>query len=182
MARPVLPNQILKSHDICASRVCAQERTAAEVFKLLWGLLGRRKPKHKVFASDGDEQIDLFPIAEEVIALAPHPCGMDALRLAEIARERFTGHYIRVGEYPSSIDREYAKLIVGRVVSWARWKRKEKSFKRLVSFQYEVRTGHQPCKRMRELSGKVIGKDELQRLPLDDCWQKCQCWYSVHRK
>lgn len=145
-------------------------------------LRGSRKPAFQVFVQEGDRQIDLYPIAQEVLAHAPEPCGMDALRLAELARHSFNGGYIRVGEYPDHIDREYAKLVVNRVNFWARWLRKAENFEESRFFDsYVVRVDQDACPRMQALSGRIIGKSQITRLPLDDCWRHCHCWYSIHR-
>lgn len=145
-------------------------------------LFGRTQPEFEIFVQDGNRQIDLYPIAQEVIERAPDPCGMDALRLAELARRRYFGEYVRVGEYPPEIDREYVKLVIGRVVRWARWIGKAEGFARTGFTHYSVRTGHEPCKAMAALSGQVIPKSEITRLPLNDCWRHCQCWYRLGTK
>lgn len=142
-------------------------------------LFGKQAPTFTVFVMDGDRQIDLYPIAAEVIEKMPTDCGMDALRLAELARISWNGTYIRVGEYPLHVDREVAKQAVGRVVSWGRWLRKEDGYRRLHRCKFKVHTGHDPCDRMKTLSGTVIKASQTNRLPLDDCWRHCQCWYGM---
>lgn len=143
-------------------------------------LFGRRD--FQVFVNDGNRQIDLYPIAEDVLKYAPEPCGMDALRLSELARDGFFGAYIRVSEYPPEINREYAKRVVGRVTKWARWQRKAESFRRTRFKKYQIETGPAPCAYMKKMSGKVIDKSKIERVPRNDCWQHCQCWYSLPRR
>jgi len=156
-----------------SSKVILKE---SRMFKKLF----RRKPDHEVFVTEGgDRQIDLYPIAEDVLAKAPAPCGMDALRLAELAQISFNGGYIRVSEYPEEVDRDYAKLVVDRVIRWARWQRKAEGFKRTSFKTFTIHTGKSPCTRMAGRNSEQIEKDNIERLPLDDCWQRCSCRYEI---
>lgn len=128
-----------------------------------------------------DMQIDLFPIAEEVLELAPEPTGMSAMKLATLAKESFNGEYIRVAEYPEDVDREYAKLVIRRVQQWASWKHREKQLKAQRPKDFVLDTEADACERMRAMHGESCSKTGFKRLPLDGCWQRCFCHYRISR-
>lgn len=135
----------------------------------------------EVWVNDGVRSIDLYPVAEDVLEKAPYPCGMDAMRLAELAQMFFHGEYIHVEHYPRDVDTSYCKLLVIRVTQWARWIHKEKSMREVDFDQWQIHASGVACEKMKARDGEVIRTKDVKRIPLDDCWQQCHCWYGLHR-
>lgn len=135
----------------------------------------------EVWVNDGVRSIDLYPVAEDVLDKAPYPCGMDALRLAELAQMFFNNEYIHVANYPRGADTSYCKMLVIRVTKWARWIHKEKSMRQVSFDQWQIRASEVACEKMKLRDGDIIRTKDVQRIPLNDCWQDCHCWYALHR-
>ena len=135
----------------------------------------------EVWVNDGARWIDLYPVAEDVLEHAPYPSGMDALRLAELSQRSFYGEYVAVGNFPAEIEASYGQILVTRTITWARWIHKENSMRKVAFDQWEVHGSDCACEKMKARIGTIIRTKDIERVPLNDCWKDCHCWYGVHR-
>lgn len=129
----------------------------------------------KVVVVDNDREIDLLPFAKKVLKHAPAPCGMDAERLAILAKKSYFGRRLKVSEFPADIDRDYAKIVIGRVISWSRWRRTIDGARRAAGLHYFWVAGNDACKAMLKLHGKPANFAKAGPLPRPDCWKHCHC-------
>ncbi|MGR3501581.1 hypothetical protein [Pseudaestuariivita sp.] len=147
------------------------------MFKFLFG-----GSPSKVVVDTPDGPVDLLPYAKEVLAHAPEPTGMDAERIAELAKAGWVGAYVKVGEYPEGIDRDYAKLVIGRVRKWVQSDQALARAKRIRIGHHRFSCGSDACPAMAKRDGKRVAKKNMERLPLTSCWQRCQCRYDYRLK
>ncbi len=135
----------------------------------------------EVWVTNGVQWVDLYPFAEDVLDKAPEPCGMDAQRLAVLAQSFFKGDKIYPEHCPRGYDFEYCKMLVSRVTRWANWALREKRMKKSGMVYWQVRASGDACAKMKARDGEIIHINDIERVPLDDCWQQCHCWYGLHR-
>lgn len=138
-----------------------------------------RQKKFMVSGGYGPD-VDLLPIAKEVLKIAPEPCGMDAKRLAELAQRSYAGMYIKVGEYPEGIDRAYAQLVIRKVVRWASGRYRQNQLEENDLKEVYIVAGEQACDTMLAIDGSTAAQIGIFNLPHSDCWQgQCTCGYRV---
>ncbi len=125
--------------------------------------------------------LGLMHFAKEVLAKTPLSHTFTPETLVALVERSSDGSYIKVGKYPAGMERDDAKLLIGRTISWARWPAKfdgMASANRLLPY-YQLRVGPQACPAAMALAADIIPLDQVTRTPMDDCWDcACQCWYK----
>lgn len=133
------------------------------------------------WVTNGVEWVDLYPFAEDVLDKAPNPCGMEAQELAGVAQSYYTDGKIYPEQFPSDYDFDDCQMLVIRVARWANWALREVRMKKSGFKHWEIRVEEDACAKMKARDGEIIHINDVKRLPLDDCWQQCHCWYGLHR-
>lgn len=133
-----------------------------------------------------DRSEEFMPAVHEVLGYAPDPIGMTPERLADLVSRDAAGLYIKVGEYPEGIDRDYIRNVIIRVRRWHDWTDRAegmiKGSNSVVPRDHRFSACKVPCKRAAKLNGKVFRGDKAVRIPLRECWQHCLCMYVGERR
>ena len=129
---------------------------------------------------------ELLAVAQEVIALFPNPLPLTAEDLARLTGRTYYGKRLKAAEWPEGISRDLAEVLMYRVRRWT-WEHAD--YERLrspslwdnyldhVRIDTHVGSNIPACKAARDLEGRKLGRDDLERLPLEGCWQTCSCSY-----
>lgn len=135
-----------------------------------------------VEVEEGNVRIDLYPIAEEVVRLAPGAEAVDPHYLAELVRESYFGGYVRVTRYPKNVDRRFYQILMRRVQRWGFWERKKETIMRgSRRFGYVIETMTDCCEEIRSRDGEWADTTSPDRIPLPSCWKDCSCHYRMQR-
>lgn len=126
-------------------------------------------------------EIDILPLAYEVIAKCPYSHDLTPLELAELTAQAVRGKYIPV-DVQDRVKGGMLWRMTDTIIKWAQSDYRIDQIKDLLTYfpdkRVELSVESGCCKEARSRSRRFVGGGELERLPVPECWRvACHCQY-----
>ena len=128
--------------------------------------------------------VDLRPLAAEVLTDYPEPVPISVEDLARLGVKTRDGRRLRSAEYPPDIDRSVVDELTVRLSRWLFWQNYTQGA--LAKSQWPSRKfacGDDHCPKALALHTKMVPNEQVERLPFKGCWgHRCTCdWRPVKK-
>lgn len=126
--------------------------------------------------------VDILPLAQEVIAKCPFTHDLSPLELAELTARMARGKYIPV-DIQDRVEGRKLDLMTGAVIKWVQSAYRIEQIRDLLVYfpdkRIELSVEAGCCKGARAKSRRFVPESELERLPMPECWRTCFCQYTT---